>query len=377
MNRKPGKVFVWPIGTRIIHWMIAISFTTALYTSFHEEQLHSHVALGFIFGIMLIYRIIWGFIGPRYATFNTFKLSFSELKYYFVEKVQNRWRKIPPGHNPASSWYTILVLFIGFIIIVSGLLLYGVQEAKGLFRFLNEGYYPYMDILFVIHQYASYFLAAWAVIHICGVLVEQFYHKTNMVFAMVSGYKKSTGEDTKVKPILSFFAYSMIAFAAGIYFFIISSDYNFLTLNKFTRVDYKAEHPVFAQECGDCHKIYPPFLLPEKSWKRIIDDLDNHFGEKITEANISKSQQASIRDFLYANSAEHSTREASVKIMHSLGERRPKAITKTPYWRETHSHIPASAFKIKEVKDKSNCIACHKNFDQGILDDMDILYPYK
>ena len=58
MNKKPGYVFVWPISTRIIHWMIALSFIAAFYTSFHEEELHSHVAFGFIFGVMLIYRII-------------------------------------------------------------------------------------------------------------------------------------------------------------------------------------------------------------------------------------------------------------------------------------------------------------------------------
>jgi hypothetical protein len=105
-----------------------------------------------------------------------------------------------------------------------------------------------------------------------------------------------------------------------------------------------------------------------------MKDLDNHFGEKITEANITKSQQSTIKDFLYANSAETSTRESAVKIMKSLDTRRPKAITKTPYWRETHKDIPRGAFKTKKIKDKSNCIACHKNFDDGVLDDMNIIY---
>jgi cytochrome b len=375
MNKKLGKVYVWGISTRIVHWLFAISFSFAFFTSYHEELLHSHVALGFIFLIMVIYRIIWGFIGPKYATFNTFKLKPSEFKHYFVEKVQNRWRKIPAGHNPASSWYTVWALFVGTIIVISGLLLYGIQEAKGFLSYLNNDYTQYIWILDDIHKYASYLFVFWVVIHITGVLIEQFWHKTNMVFAMVTGYKKTDGEDAKVGKKLLFFAFSMIFVAVGTYFFIISSNYNFLTTQKFTNIDYEEVHPVYYENCGgDCHKTYPPFLLPKRSWKKIMASLDNHRGKKITDANISLTKQASIKEFLINNAAETSTREAAIKMMKSLGKRRPKAITKTPYWRETHKDIPKHVYKSKKVKDKSNCFACHKDIEHGNLDDMNIIY---
>ncbi|QOR61917.1 cytochrome b/b6 domain-containing protein [Sulfurovum sp. ST-21] len=376
MNKKPGYVFVWPIGTRIIHWMMALSFTAAFITSFHKNQLHSHVAFGFIFLIILVYRIIWGIVGPRYATFKTFKLRLSELKGYFVEKVRNRWRKIPAGHNPASSWFTVWALIVGTVIVISGLLLYGVEEAKGCFRFLNEDYYQYMDTLTMLHKYASYLFATWVIIHITGVLIEQFWHRTGMAFAMITGYKKTEGEDTKVKRSLSIFAYLMILLAIVTYFFIVSSNYNYLTLQKYTNVDYEEEHPDYYHECGECHVAYPPYLLPRRSWERIMGALDNHFGEEITEANITKLQQASILEYLIQHAAETSKREAAVKTMKSLGERRPKAITKTPYWRETHKHIPKYVYRQKKIKDKSNCAACHRDFKYGNLEDMNILYDF-
>ncbi len=372
MNKSPNKVFVWPISTRIIHWMLAFSFTIAFIISSYEEMLHDHVALGFIFGIMIIYRIIWGFIGPKYARFSTFKLNLSQLKFYFVEKIQDRWRAIPAGHNPASSWFTIWAMIMGSIIVTSGMLLYGIQEAKGFLSFLNDNYYNQMDIWMLVHKSASYIFLFWVFLHISGVMIEQFYHKTNMVLAMITGYKRAKGEDTEVSKKLNFFAYSIIIIAIATYSFITSSNYNFLTSQKFTSIDYKAQNPIFVEKCGDCHKIYPPFLLPKASWSRVMRGLDNHFGEKITEANITKSQQSTIKSFLYANSAEKSTRESSVKIMKSLGKRRPKAITKTPYWRERHKDIDKAIFKTKEVKDKSNCIACHNNIDKGMIDDMDI-----
>ncbi len=374
MNRRTGYVFVWPIGTRIIHWMMALSFTLAFITSFYQELLHHHIAFGFIFFIVIIYRIIWGFVGPRYATFRTFKLSLVELKEYFVEKIKNRWREIPAGHNPASSWFTIWAMGVGSIIIISGLLLYGVQEAKGIFAYLNSNYSQHMELLDNLHKYSAYLFLFWVILHISGVLIEQFWHKTDMVFAMISGCKKTVGEDTEVKLSLSIFAFSTILIATVTYFFIIGTHDNFMTQQKFKNIDYEKIDPTYTKECGECHTAYPPFLLPEESWRRVMSGLDNHFGEEITEANITKSQQKSILSFLTKNSAESSTREVSVAIMKSLGDRRPKAITKTPYWRERHKGIPKSAFEDKKIKDKSNCKACHIDFEYGNLDDMNIRY---
>ncbi len=375
MNKKEGHVFVWPISTRIIHWIIASSFISSLITSYYEEYLHYHVALGWIFGVMLGYRILWGFIGPQYATFNTFKLSFAQLVWYFKEKMINRWRKIPPGHNPASSWFTILVLTVGSVITTSGLLLYGVQESKGIFSFLNNNFYMYMDFLDSIHIYASYFLAAWAVIHVAGVLVEQFYHKTGMIFAMITGFKKTEGEDTKVTPFGLFASYAFIILSIMAFYYIVSTYDNFFSRSKYPLIDYKQEHSVYHHDCGDCHKTYPPFILPEKSWKRIMDGLDDHFNEKITDQNISQAARASIRKFLYANSAEKSTREVSVKMMQSIGDRNPKSTSKVMYWRETHADIDPSVYKRESIKDRANCSACHKDFEYGNLDDINIHIP--
>ena len=70
-----------------------------------------------------------------------FTLRLDALRFYFEEKIKNRWRKIHPGHNPASSWFALIVLGLGFSIVLSGLLLYGTQEGSGFFGFLNQAYF--------------------------------------------------------------------------------------------------------------------------------------------------------------------------------------------------------------------------------------------
>ena len=382
MNKIKNHVYVWPIQARIIHWLIASSFTLAFIFSLKENLLNLHVAVGIIFGLMLVYRIIWGFVGPQYATFNTFKLSLTKLKYYFVDKVQNRWREIPAGHNPASSWFTLIVLFLGSIISITGLLLYGIQEGKGYLGFLNDEYYKYMFILFDIHIYASYTLLVWVIIHISGVLVEQFYHKTNMVFAMISGYKKAQGEDSKTEKYKSRLTWLFLIISAMVFFVSTDGRHNPFVVSRYTQHDYKHESFIYYTKCGACHQPYPPFMLPNSSWERIRGDLSNHFGENISSTikknkkRISTNEQRVIFNFLKRHSADKSTREISLKVMKSLnGARGRKSITKIQYWKDTHADISPKIFKSEKVKDKSNCFACHKNFEKGMIEDIDIQIP--
>jgi len=376
MNTKKDAVFVWPLCTRIIHWMIALSFTTSFITAFFHDLFKWHIAFGFIFGIGLVYRIIWGIIGPNYATFRTFQLSLKQLKDYFAEKVHNRWRKIHAGHNAASSWFTLIVLFLGSVIVLSGLVLQGTQEASGIFSFLNAHYFHASYSLFYLHQYVSYLLAMWAIIHIVGVLIEQFYHKTHMMFAMVSGYKKAEGEDAVVSLWHHLFAYTVIIFSIITLYMIVYQEGTLLTKVRFEKINYRAQNSLFAQKCSTCHPLYPPFMLPHDSWIILMDGLDNHFGEAITDRNITQDEQHSIKSYLLHHSAETSSRKLAFKTLDSLGSMRPISMTKVPYWRAAHQHIDSSVYQRKRIKNRSNCFACHQDFEYGILDNTRIHIPY-
>lgn len=373
-KKRKDLVYVWPLCTRIIHWMIALSFTFSFFFAFHHEYFIFHIAFGYIFGMMLLFRFLWGFVGPDYGTFKEFILNVSELKFYFQEKISNRWRKIHPGHNAASSWFTLLVLFFGLVIVFSGLLLFGVQEGNGLFSFLNKDYFLYSASLMSVHYIFSFILLFFALVHILGVLVEQFYHRTNMIFAMLSGYKKSEGIDTFPLFRQHLLAYGSILLSVLIFYVVVYGNDSVLTRTVFMKFDYDKDSSPFATHCTKCHKNYPPFMLPKDSWAKLMDGLSNHFGEEILEHNISKEDQSSIKTYLMSHSAEYSTHKLAHKTLVSLQDMRPISATKSLYWRETHEHL-IEVFKNPLVKDKSNCFACHHNFEYGLFDNTRIHLP--
>lgn len=374
-NKKiENKTYVWSFLGRLNHWLLVISFFACYISSFYENLLLLHVSLGFFVFGMLLKKIVWGLIGPKYARWSDYKFALADLKLYFKIKIENRYREIEAGHNPASSWFAFLITWIGIFCCITGLILYGIQEGNGILSFLNKKYYSLMYLYEDIHIILVYVLLVMIFFHISGVLIEQFYHKTNIIMAMVTGYKNAKGIDIKPRFQMIFWGslYSFFFFLFSFYTYY--SPNNIFVKSKFEKIDYKALHEDFQFECSDCHNLYAPHLLPKESWIELMSNLDNHFDEDL---ELEDSLVKSIEKFILDNSSDNSSRESSFKILNEIQDSKKFTITKTEYWKETHKSISEEVFKNDKIEKKSNCVACHKDFEYGILSDINITYLNK
>ena len=57
------KISVWDPFVRTAHWMVALGFFVAYFTE--DEALTVNVWAGYVVGVLVLLRIIWGFVGPR------------------------------------------------------------------------------------------------------------------------------------------------------------------------------------------------------------------------------------------------------------------------------------------------------------------------
>ena len=136
-------------------------------------------------------------------------------------------------------------------------------------------------------------------------------------------------------------------------------------LNPVTNQAYK-------ETCGECHFAYQPGLLPSASWLKILNQLDDHFGEEI---EVDSGTIKTISEYLKTNGAENSLSKQSRKIMKSLGNQVPMRITDIPYIRRQHHELDPAVFKREPIGSLVNCIACHITAEQGIYDDDDVKIP--
>lgn len=116
-------------------------------------------------------------------------------------------------------------------------------------------------------------------------------------------------------------------------------------------------------ECSSCHMAYHPGLLPERSWRRIMAGLDQHFGEN---AALDAPTAAEIEQFLVANSADRQSARRSQRILQSIPpSAAPLRFSETPYFRAKHDEISPTTFKRKSIGSPANCAACHQGAEKG------------
>lgn len=132
----------------------------------------------------------------------------------------------------------------------------------------------------------------------------------------------------------------------------------------------------YQDECSSCHYAYPPGLLPEASWRKLLapEALSKHFGENI---EMKESVRTELLDYAVKNAAEHDSAKRSQKILSSIGKTpAPERITEVAYIRRKHQEIPEKLVKGNpKVMALSQCDACHTAAKTGNLDDDTVLIP--
>jgi cytochrome b len=365
------KSYIWPLFNRVSH-ILLILFFAACYLLADDDYISYHVAFGLSFGVVILFRVIWGYIGPKHSKFKDFNFNVADLKEYLLSPFSKTKEYV--GHNPASSYAIIAMIILAMLSILSGLLYYGIEENHGIFSFLNSQLFKEMELFEELHELFANLLLGVIGIHVAGTLIDRFIKKGDAIDSMVDGYKKtSQGETIKINIFQKFLGVVFISASLYVLYYLVFTKDNIFVASANIKQDYAMLHQDFSKECGSCHITYPPFLLPKSSWTLMMSDLENHFGD---DASIDKQTNLSILSFLNENSAQTSSQKAAFKILKSLKENKSTiAITKTPYWEKKHKKIDKDVFASSQVKSKANCKACHTDIQNGLIESRLIKVP--
>ncbi len=131
--------------------------------------------------------------------------------------------------------------------------------------------------------------------------------------------------------------------------------------------------PTYKAECATCHMLYPPGLLPSRSWKNMMDGLKDHFGENATVDTATKQH---LTEFLTSNAADRSTLRRSQRISGSISASdSPLRFTETQYFKRQHHEIGAKVWQRKSIGSMANCAACHARAESGIFSEDEVRIP--
>ena len=109
---KSHLVRVWDLPTRLFHWALVVCIIGLVTTAqIGGNAMDWHFRFGYSVLTLLLFRLLWGFVGGHWSRFSTFLYSpASLLRYVRGHEVDGQ----PLGHSPlgALSVFAILALLL-------------------------------------------------------------------------------------------------------------------------------------------------------------------------------------------------------------------------------------------------------------------------
>lgn len=194
------KRLVWDLPLRLFHWVLVLSLAASWYTAEQSaagefltvgERQYGYAEVHFWLGYwalgLVVFRILWGFVGPKHARFSSFIPGPRRL-FAYAAKFFKRDSAPAVGHNPMGALAVLLML-----------LMVGAQAATGLFLVDNTEIFtaPFnptvepstVGKLMTFHE-VNFDVLLWVVsLHVLVILFYRFYKRQNLLGPMFTGRK--------------------------------------------------------------------------------------------------------------------------------------------------------------------------------------------
>ena len=245
MNESSLKVYkVWDLPTRLFHW---INFTAVISLIFfgmimlYKKELgitsveakiglkEVHVIIGYVFVLNLGFRLLWGFVGNRYARWRTILPGKGFLQT--VHDYKTSLGTVDPqqflGHNPLGRLAVTVILLLLIVMAVTGLIRAGTDiyyppfgtyvaeyvaapdtdpaslvpyDPTGTIAEKTDRLKAFKKPFGLIHIYTSFILMFIIVVHIAAVVYTEVREGGGIISAMFTGRKVLSGKPVDDEP---------------------------------------------------------------------------------------------------------------------------------------------------------------------------------
>ena len=203
------RIRVWDWFVRFGHWALAAGFLAA-YVSAEEIQWVHEVA-GYTVAVIVLARLVWGFVGPDRARFADFVYGPRRVFRYLFDLIRFRSQRYI-GHSPAGGAMVVALLFFLTVTTAAGMTELAMKKGEGPLALLIER--PVeptismsLDELIAVdnakkewrrktiavknlHETFANLTLFFVIAHVLGVLLASFAHRENLPRSMITGWKR-------------------------------------------------------------------------------------------------------------------------------------------------------------------------------------------
>lgn len=185
-ERIAVPVWDWPV--RVVHWAMVICLVGLVITGLRKgDAMAWHMRLGEVLLALVLFRILWGFVGSRNARFTAF-LRGPRAGIRYLRSRLKPPHEIHVTHNPVGGWMVIALLVAMLVQATLGLyanddVFWDGPLAKTIAKETS-------DALSSLHSRLAWLVVGLAVAHILAVFVYLVAFRENLIRPMVVGKKR-------------------------------------------------------------------------------------------------------------------------------------------------------------------------------------------
>ena len=197
--RAARSVRVWDLPTRLFHWLLVVLVVVSVYTGNVGglREMDVHMLSGYAILALLLFRLVWGFIGAGESRFLSFVRGPRAVLAYARDLLTGRHRATL-GHNPLGGWSVMAMLASLLVQAVTGLFSNDDILTKGpLARTVSKAT---SDRLTAIHDLNATVLYVLIGVHLLAILFYLLVQKENLVRPMLTGRKSVAGSPSVADP---------------------------------------------------------------------------------------------------------------------------------------------------------------------------------
>lgn len=192
-------VTVWDLPTRLFHWtLVLLILAQFLSGEFGLIPMAWHYWLGYATLALVVFRVLWGFVGSHTSRFASFLRGPGAVLRYARETAAGRHVHVV-GHNPLGGWSVLLMILCILVQSITGLFSSDdLTESGPLVDRVSEATVEWMTR---VHHLNRWLLVVLIVLHVGAVLVHGFVRRDNLVGAMIHGKSPhALGDAPRIAP---------------------------------------------------------------------------------------------------------------------------------------------------------------------------------
>lgn len=215
------KVRVWDIPTRLFHWVLAALVSVSIYTGLDGgfEEMDYHMISGYSILGLVVFRVIWGFIGGHYARFCTF-LRLGKVVPY-TQNLFKRDQAPAAGHNPLGALSVLAMLLVLLTQAVTGLFANDDLFLEGPLVHLASD--EFSDLMTTIHHYSVEALYVLIGLHLLAIVFYELFKRQRLILPMLTGHKQLPATSVTEISLMRELSSALIlisALAGGVYYLV-------------------------------------------------------------------------------------------------------------------------------------------------------------